>query len=248
MNCRKGRPFSLLPLSPSSLPPQSSWLTPFPTLYRTRKCTLVKTMHRAHFTFNYFHEEKKKFSVRAKFPLFSGRKICPFREQSNSPQLPDSSMHAPKRMKYVFLHCPPHCRKIALVIILTRAGLDLDPIALRRLKVTVPKLGLIPWLAEATVIAVMTRYLLDLPWVWGFLLGSIIAAVSPAVVVPCLFRLRSRGYGVAKVRPLVLSPLLEYLNIHPRDLSPFIRIRTIISLLELISPDFRTLGSKIDLY
>lgn len=114
------------------------------------------------------------------------------------------------------------CRKIALVIILTRAGLDLDPIALKRLKVTVPKLGLIPWVVEATVIAVMTKYLLDLPWVWGFLLGSVIAAVSPAVVVPCLFRLRSKGYGVAKVRPLILVPLLEYLNIHPsRDLSVF---------------------------
>ncbi|XP_029160096.1 sodium/hydrogen exchanger 9B2 isoform X2 [Nylanderia fulva] len=89
-------------------------------------------------------------------------------------------------------------RKIALVIILTRAGLDLDPTALRKLRVTVPKMGLIPWLVEATVVAVLTRFLLNLPWVWGFLLGSIIAAVSPAVVVPCLFRLRAKGYGVAK--------------------------------------------------
>lgn len=38
------------------------------------------------------------------------------------------------------------------------------------------------------------------------MLGSIIAAVSPAVVVPCLFRLRSKGYGVAKGIPtLVLA-------------------------------------------
>ncbi|XP_011693064.1 PREDICTED: mitochondrial sodium/hydrogen exchanger 9B2 isoform X2 [Wasmannia auropunctata] len=95
-------------------------------------------------------------------------------------------------------------RKIALVIILTRAGLDLDPNALKRLKITVPKMGLIPWVIEALVIAVSTRYLLDLPWVWGFLLGSIIAAVSPAVVVPCLFRLRSRGYGVAKGIPTLI--------------------------------------------
>ncbi|XP_015186958.1 PREDICTED: mitochondrial sodium/hydrogen exchanger 9B2-like, partial [Polistes dominula] len=89
-------------------------------------------------------------------------------------------------------------RKIALVIILTRAGLDLDPTALKRLKITVPKLGLIPWCVEAGVVAVLTKYLLGLPWIWGFLLGSIIAAVSPAVVVPCLFRLRGKGYGVAK--------------------------------------------------
>lgn len=95
-------------------------------------------------------------------------------------------------------------RKIALVIILTRAGLDLDPNALRKLKVTVPKIGLIPWVVEATVIAAMTRYILDLPWIWGYLLGSIIAAVSPAVVVPCLFRLRAKGYGVAKGIPTLI--------------------------------------------
>ncbi|XP_047365127.1 uncharacterized protein LOC124955166 isoform X2 [Vespa velutina] len=95
-------------------------------------------------------------------------------------------------------------RKIALVIILTRAGLDLDPIALKRLKITVPKLGLIPWFVEAGMIAVLTRYLIGLPWIWGLLLGSIIAAVSPAVVVPCLFRLRERGYGVAKGIPTLI--------------------------------------------
>jgi len=99
-----------------------------------------------------------------------------------------------------------------LVIILTRAGLDLDPTALKKLRITVPKMGLIPWIVEATVIAVMTRFLLHMPWVWGFLLGTIIAAVSPAVVVPCLFRLRARGYGVAKVRPLIPSfvEIFEY--------------------------------------
>jgi len=113
-------------------------------------------------------------------------------------------------------------RKIALVIILTRAGLDLDPTALKRLKVTVPKLGLIPWVVEATVVAALTNYLLDLPWIWGFLLGSIIAAVSPAVVVPCLFRLRAKGYGVAKVSRRVAR--LEYLSIRSlrRLVSPFL--------------------------
>ncbi|XP_012275043.1 sodium/hydrogen exchanger 9B2 isoform X2 [Orussus abietinus] len=95
-------------------------------------------------------------------------------------------------------------RKVALVIILTRAGLDLDPDALKKLKLTVPKLGLIPWCVEAFVVAVSTRYLIGLPWIWGFLLGSIIAAVSPAVVVPCLFRLREKGYGVAKGIPTLI--------------------------------------------
>lgn len=35
-------------------------------------------------------------------------------------------------------------------------------------------------------------------------LGSIIAAVAPAVVVPCLFRLRTKGYGVVKGIPTLI--------------------------------------------
>lgn len=62
-------------------------------------------------------------------------------------------------------------RKIALVIILIRAGLDLDPKALKRLYISVMKLGLVPWIVECVIIAVMTNFLLDLPWIWGFLLG-----------------------------------------------------------------------------
>ncbi|XP_065162835.1 sodium/hydrogen exchanger 9B2 isoform X3 [Atheta coriaria] len=103
-----------------------------------------------------------------------------------------------------FMEVNKELRKIALVIILIRAGLDLDPNALKRLKFTVIKVGLGPWIVEAGVIAISTHFLLDLPWVWGILLGVIIAAVSPAVVVPCLFRLRTKGYGVAKGIPTLI--------------------------------------------
>nr|CAD7194103.1 unnamed protein product [Timema douglasi] len=102
-------------------------------------------------------------------------------------------------------------RHISLVIILTRAGLDLDPQALRKLYATVLKLALVPWLVECVVMAVVAHFLMDLPWLWGFLLGrdhflssAIIAAVSPAVVVPCLFKLREKGYGVSKGIPTLV--------------------------------------------
>lgn len=95
-------------------------------------------------------------------------------------------------------------RKIALVIILTRAGLGLDAAVLKKHYAAVLQLGLLPWLVECILIAVSTHYLLGLPWIWGFLLGSMIASVSPAVVVPCLFRLRDVGYGVAKGIPTIV--------------------------------------------
>ncbi|XP_053612674.1 sodium/hydrogen exchanger 9B2-like [Plodia interpunctella] len=95
-------------------------------------------------------------------------------------------------------------RKVALVIILTRAGLGLNADILRKHYAAVLQLGLLPWLAECVAISISTHYLLNLPWIWGFLLGSMIASVSPAVVVPCLFRLRDVGYGVAKGIPTLL--------------------------------------------
>lgn len=61
-----------------------------------------------------------------------------------------------------------------------------------------------PWAVEAGIAAVFSHFFLNFPWDFAFLLGAIIAAVSPAVVVPCLFRLRSKGYGVAKGIPTLI--------------------------------------------
>ena len=61
------------------------------------------------------------------------------------------------------------------------------------------RLAFSPCLAEATVVAISSHLLLGFPWLWGFMLGFILAAVSPAVVVPCLLSLQERGFGVEKV-------------------------------------------------
>ncbi|KAI5636174.1 sodium/hydrogen exchanger family domain-containing protein [Phthorimaea operculella] len=95
-------------------------------------------------------------------------------------------------------------RKVALVIILTRAGLGLNAAVLKKHYAAVLQLGLLPWLCECMTIAITTHYLLHLPWIWGFLLGSMIASVSPAVVVPCLFRLKDAGYGENKGIPTIV--------------------------------------------
>ncbi|KAK9879499.1 hypothetical protein WA026_006567 [Henosepilachna vigintioctopunctata] len=103
-----------------------------------------------------------------------------------------------------YSHITKELRNVALVIILIRAGLDLDPHALRRLKFTVLKVGMVPWSVEAVIVGILSHYFLDMPWSWSLLLGFIVSAVSPAVVVPCLFRLRTRGYGVAKGIPTLI--------------------------------------------
>lgn len=63
------------------------------------------------------------------------------------------------------------CRKTALTVILLRAGLGLDPVALRKLSVTVFRVALIPCLFEVAANAVAGHLLLDMPWDWAFMLG-----------------------------------------------------------------------------
>jgi NhaP-type Na+/H+ or K+/H+ antiporter len=60
---------------------------------------------------------------------------------------------------------------IALVIILIRAGLEMDPAALKRLSGMVIRLTIVPALVEATSMAVTSHFLLGLPWIWSILLG-----------------------------------------------------------------------------
>lgn len=57
-------------------------------------------------------------------------------------------------------------RKFALTIILTRAGLDLDPHAMKKYFFTVIKLAMVPWTFECVLCAVLSHFLLGLPWDW----------------------------------------------------------------------------------
>ncbi|CAB3364808.1 Hypothetical predicted protein [Cloeon dipterum] len=97
-------------------------------------------------------------------------------------------------------------RKASLVVIMMRAGLDLDPKSVQKLKFSIMTLGWMPWAVEMCCVAAMSWWLFELSWSWAFLLGAVEAAVSPAVVVPNLILLRERGFGVAKGVPtLVLA-------------------------------------------
>jgi len=95
-------------------------------------------------------------------------------------------------------------RLLALALILCRAGLGLDIDALKRLRWVVIRLAALPCFSEATVIAFLAHFLLDFPIGWAAMLGFVVAAVSPAVVVPSLLSLQDRGYGVATGIPTMV--------------------------------------------
>lgn len=75
--------------------------------------------------------------------------------------------------KHIDSHWSATLRSIALVVILIRSGLELDPIALKRLKFTCMRLAFGPCISEAVTVAVVVRYLLDMPWLWGLQLGYV---------------------------------------------------------------------------
>ncbi|AWP05554.1 Mitochondrial sodium/hydrogen exchanger NHA2 [Scophthalmus maximus] len=95
-------------------------------------------------------------------------------------------------------------RNIALAVILARAGLGLDPTALRKLKSVCVRLAAGPCMVEACTTALVSHFLMGLPWVWGFILGFVMGAVSPAVVVPSMLLLQKDGYGVEQGIPTLL--------------------------------------------
>jgi len=95
-------------------------------------------------------------------------------------------------------------RQICLTVILLMAGLELDPVQLSRLSGMVVRATFIPCLTEALAVAIFSNLLLDLPWTVGFMLGFILAAVSPAVIIPSLMSLSGRGYGLEKGIPTLV--------------------------------------------
>uniref|UniRef100_M3XIP1 Cation/H+ exchanger transmembrane domain-containing protein n=1 Tax=Latimeria chalumnae TaxID=7897 RepID=M3XIP1_LATCH len=95
-------------------------------------------------------------------------------------------------------------RNIALAIILTRAGLSLDQKALRKMKTVCLRLAMGPCGTEACSAAVVAHFLMNIPWIWAFMLGFVLGAVSPGVVVPSMLILQKQGYGVEKGIPTLL--------------------------------------------
>ena len=89
-------------------------------------------------------------------------------------------------------------RTIAVMVILMRAGLGLDRDKLAKQGSVALRLGFLPALTEAIAISVISIWLFQFDWLTGLLLGCVISAESPAVIVPGMLRLKDLGWGVSK--------------------------------------------------
>ena len=93
------------------------------------------------------------------------------------------------------LNISSNLRQIALIIILTRSGLSLDLNNLKKIGRSAILMCFLPACFEIAAVAIFGPLLLDINYVEALLLGSVLAAVSPAVVVPRMIILIEGGYG-----------------------------------------------------
>ncbi|MDR7869753.1 MAG: cation:proton antiporter [Tissierellaceae bacterium] len=95
-------------------------------------------------------------------------------------------------------------RSIALIIILLRAGLGISKDDLKKVGINALKMSCIPGLIEGLLIAFVSIKLLGFTFAQGGILGFIIAAVSPAVVVPSMLKLMENNIGTKKGVPTLI--------------------------------------------
>lgn len=101
----------------------------------------------------------------------------------------------------VVLDAADSLRTIAVMVILMKAGLGLDREKLVQQGNVALRLGFLPAACEASIIAVAAMWLFQFNFLTGLLLGCMIGAESPAVIVPGMLRLKSLGWGVKKGIP-----------------------------------------------
>lgn len=95
-------------------------------------------------------------------------------------------------------------RSIALIVILLRAGLGIKKEDIKRVGKPAIKLSFIPGLLEGFTVALLSMQLFNFTFIQGGILGFIIAAVSPAVIVPAMLDLMDRGIGKEKNVPTLI--------------------------------------------
>ena len=102
------------------------------------------------------------------------------------------------------LNISSELRKMALIIILMRAGLGLDISGLKKIGRPAVMMCFVPASFELLGMLVLAPRLLGLSLLEAAILGSVLAAVSPAVVVPRMVKLMDEGYGVNEGIPQLI--------------------------------------------
>lgn len=133
-------------------------------------------------------------SLRMKLPtligmLLTGIVLGPYVLQLLAPELLDISSDL---------------RRIALVIILTRAGLALNLKELKKVGRPAVLMCFVPASLELTGMLLFAPTLLHISLLEAAIMGTVVAAVSPAVIVPKMLHLMEEKYGTAQSIPQMI--------------------------------------------
>ncbi len=102
------------------------------------------------------------------------------------------------------LNISSELREIALIVILIRAGLSLDIKDLKKVGRPAILLSFLPATLEIIAITFLAPMFFDISYISAATMGTIVAAVSPAVVVPRMITLIQKGYGKHKQVPQMI--------------------------------------------
>ncbi len=95
-------------------------------------------------------------------------------------------------------------RMIALIVILLRAGFELSRDTLNRVGRAALTMSAIPAIFEIIGVTLIAPKLLNITYLEAAILGAILGAVSPAVVVPLMINFMDRGKGTKKGIPTLI--------------------------------------------
>lgn len=95
-------------------------------------------------------------------------------------------------------------REIALIVILTRAGLSLDIKDLKKVGRPAILMCFVPATFEILAITLLAPIFLKISTMEAAIMGTVLAAVSPAVIVPRMLHLMEMGYGKSKSVPQLI--------------------------------------------
>ena len=98
----------------------------------------------------------------------------------------------------------PDLRQLALIIILTRAGLSLDIEDLKKVGRPAVLMCFVPACFEILGVLVIAPKVLGITYLEAAIMGSVIAAVSPAVIVPRMIKIMEEGYGKERSIPQLI--------------------------------------------
>ena len=98
----------------------------------------------------------------------------------------------------------PMLKSLALIVILLRAGLGLSKATLKKAGRVAVLMTIVPCVFEGAALTVLFHLFFNFDWYVSGLTAFMIAAVSPAVIVPTMLDLKERGYGERNEVPSII--------------------------------------------